>query len=274
VARPRAEITGAAGRGPGVKAVILAAGQGTRLRPLTEHRPKCMVDLGGVPLLHHQLTALAQAEVTEVTVVAGFHAEALVAPGAEVIVNRRFASSNMVTSLFCATPVLIGGQDVIISYGDIAYEPRVLDGLLQAEGPLAVAVDLGWRAYWEVRFAEPLGDAETLRLRSDNTIAELGRRAETLDEIEGQYIGLLKLSADAGRNLVAEHERLRRRDPDVADRMYMTDFIQTLIDRGWPVAAATIEHGWLEIDSPLDIRLYDDGALAAFYDDSFLTRRG
>jgi choline kinase len=254
-----------------MKAVILAAGQGTRLRPLTNDRPKCMVPLGGIPLLHHQLAALGLVGVTDVTIVAGFHAEMIVAANADVILNARFASSNMVTSLFCAEGVLTAEQDVIISYGDIAYEPRVLESLLAAPGPLAVGVDLGWRAYWELRFDEPLDDAETLRLRPDNTIAELGQRARSLDEIEGQYIGLLKLSAEAGQRFVAEHARLRRRDPGGVDRMYMTDFVQGLINQGWLVAAAAFDRGWVEIDSPSDLELYERGVLADFYDSSFLS---
>src|SRR4029077_9041280 len=68
-----------------VKAVILAAGQGTRLRPLTDDRPKCMVELGGVPLLHRQLAALLQAGVTDVSVVVGYHAAPGWGPGTTVV---------------------------------------------------------------------------------------------------------------------------------------------------------------------------------------------
>jgi choline kinase len=254
-----------------MKAIILAAGQGTRLLPMTEHRPKCMVELAGIPLLHRQLATIRNAGVDEVTIVAGFHAEAIIAPGAGIVVNSAFATSNMVASLFCAKHLLTAGDDVLIAYGDIAYEARVVETLLKAPGPLAVVVDAGWRPYWELRFADPIEDAETLRLRPDNTIAELGRRPASLDEIEGQYIGLLKLTADAAQPLIMEYDRVRQRDPDAASRLYMTDFIQTLIDRGWPVAAATINHGWIEIDSPSDVRLYENGSLAAFYDDSTVT---
>jgi L-glutamine-phosphate cytidylyltransferase len=255
-----------------MRAVILAAGAGSRLRPLTDARPKCMVELGGVPLLHRQLSVLASAGITDVTVVAGAHADAIVAPEAKVVLNPHWQSSNMVASLFQAVDVLRGGDDIVIGYGDIAYERRVLDALLATGGPLAVVVDRGWRPYWQARFERPLDDAETLRLLPDGTIAELGRRPRSIDEIEGQYIGLIKLSGESAADLVEHHDRLVRRDTDGAGQMYMTDFIQSLIDEGWPVKSAIVEHGWIEVDSPADVALYEAGDLQEFYCDEDVMR--
>jgi choline kinase len=253
-----------------MKALILAAGQGTRLRPLTDDRPKCMVDLGGVSLLGRQLAALSQAGVTDVSVVVGYRAERVDESGIQLITNDRYASTNMVTSLFCAEAILRSGDDVLISYGDIVFEPRVVEEIAHSSAALAVAVDVGWRTYWELRFEDPLDDAETLRLRSDGTIAEIGQTPNTVDEIEGQYLGLLKVSSQGARDLLSAYERLGRLDPGAVDRMYMTDFLQHLIDEGYPVQAVLVRHGWLEIDSVFDVQLYERGALAALYDDSFL----
>jgi choline kinase len=250
-----------------VRAVILAAGAGSRLRPLTERRPKCMVELGGLPLLHRQLSVLRGAGIDDISVVVGAHADAVDAPGATLVTNPSWQRSNMVASLFCARETLQRGHDVVIAYGDIAYEPRILAALLESAGPLAVVVDRGWRTLWERRFDDPLEDAETLRLRPDGTIAELGRRPRSLDEVEGQYIGLIKLSAAAASDAVAHHDRLAAADPEAVARMYMTDFIQSLIDHGWPVRAASVDHGWIEIDTPADAALYDGGALRDLYDD-------
>ena len=250
-----------------MRAVVLAAGAGSRLRPLTDERPKCMVELGGIPLLHRQLSVLASAGITDVTVVAGACAHAIVAPRANVVLNPHWQSSNMVASLFHAVEALRADDVIVVGYGDIAYERRVLDVLLATDGPLAVVVDRGWRPYWQRRFERPLDDAETLRLRPDGTIAELGRRPQSIDEIEGQYIGLIKLTRETAADLVEHHYRLVCRDEDGVRQMYMTEFIQTLIDDGWPVTAAIVEHGWIEIDSPSDVALYERGGLRDVYDD-------
>jgi len=257
-----------------VKALILAAGQGTRLRPLTDDRPKCMVELGGVPLLHRQLAALSHAGVTDVSVVVGYLADRVAASGITLVANDRYATTNMVSSLFCADAVLRSGDDVLISYGDIVCEPRLIAAVARSPAALAVAVDVGWRAYWALRFDNPLDDAETLRLRDDGTIAEIGQTPESIDEIEAQYLGLLKVSPQGARDLLSAYGRLCELDAGAVDRMYMTDFLQHLIDGGYLVQAVPVRHGWLEVDSLFDVELYERGAVAAMYDDSFLLRAG
>jgi choline kinase len=253
-----------------MKALILAAGQGTRLRPLTDDRPKCMVELGGVPLLHRQLAALAEAGLTDVSVVVGYHADRVAAPGIELISNDRYATTNMVSSLFCAESVFRSGEDILLSYGDIVCEPRLIREVAKSRAALAVAVDLDWRKYWELRFDNPLDDAETLRLRADGTIAEIGQKPAKMDEIQAQYLGLLKISAAGARDLLAAYRRLRQISALACDRMFMTDFLQYLIVKGYPVHAVPVRHGWLEIDRLFDIELYERGALRAIYDDAFL----
>src|SRR4051794_39000830 len=109
-----------------MQTLILAAGRGSRLRPLTDDRPKCMVELGGIPLLHRQLTALRSVGVGDVTVVAGYRADAIRAEDVSVIVNSRHDVTNMVATLLCAKKVLTSGADVLVSYGDIVCEPRVI----------------------------------------------------------------------------------------------------------------------------------------------------
>ena len=85
-----------------MKAIILAAGEGKRLKPYTDSRPKCMVPLAGRPLLHWQLDVLRSAGIKDIVIVGGYRAEALKACGASVVTNPRYDSTNMVGTLFCA----------------------------------------------------------------------------------------------------------------------------------------------------------------------------
>jgi len=253
-----------------MQTLILAAGRGSRLRPLTDDRPKCMVELGGIPLLHRQLTALRSVGVGDVTVVAGYRADAIRAEDVSVIVNSRHDVTNMVATLLCAEKVLTSGADVLVSYGDIVCEPRVIKLVVESRAPLSVAVDAQWRAYWELRFPDPLTDAETLQLRDDGTIADIGRRPRSFDEIQGQYLGLLKVTAEAAAWIVDMCHRIRQVDGRRADRMYMTDLLQALIEDGRRVNAVRVDHGWLEVDSPADLTLYDVARATGLYDDSFI----
>lgn len=253
------------------RAVILAAGRGTRLGASAAGKPKCLAELAGKTLLDRQLAALQTCGVREIALVGGFEADQLISRGHRVILNPRFAQTNMVASLFCAED-FFSGHELIVAYGDIVYEPRVLQALLAAEGPAAVVVDRGWKEYWQARFVDPLADAETLKMGPDGRLLELGKKPKSYDEIEAQYIGLFKIRADHTAKFGHVFRGLDRQatyDGKSFDLMYMTSFLQHLIDTGWPVQAVPIEHGWLELDTEEDLALYDrlgrSGRLVEFY---------
>jgi choline kinase len=243
------------------KAIILAAGEGTRLRPLTNDRPKCLVEHQGKAILGHILDALASEGIEDITVVGGYQIGALRTfaaryPNVRVIENAEFHSTNMVHSLFSAAAELEG--EVVISYADIVYRERVLQRLLATQGALAVTVDLRWRELWQLRMDDPLADAETLKLGEGGRLLSLGNKPRTYEEIEGQYIGLLKLDATGCAEAKRYYAELRAGAHGGLDprKMFMTAFVQGLIDRGVHVQAALIEGGWLEIDTLEDLRRY------------------
>jgi choline kinase len=255
------------------RAIVLAAGMARRLGDAAAGRPKCLVELAGRPLLDRQLDVLRGCGIHDVTAVVGHRGEQIAARGVATIANPRFDSTNMVASLFCARDLLGGDADVVVAYGDIVYEPRVLHALLAAQGDVVVAVDRGWRELWEARMEDVLADAESLRVAPDGRLSELGREPASVDDIQGQYIGLTRFSAAVLSEIVRIHDGL---DPVLSyegrdlDNMFMTAFIQILIDRGLDVRLAWIDHGWLEVDSPDDLasygRMHDEGTLRRLYD--------
>lgn len=239
-----------------MKAIILAAGQGTRLRPLTNDKPKCLVELAGKPLLEHQLETLRAAGISDIHVVGGYRADQLKRPGFTLHLNPRYAETNMVTTLFAAEAVMTGENDLIISYGDIVYEPRVLAALQAVDAPIALAVDREWRRYWAARMEDPLSDAETLKLADCDRVVELGKKPKSYDDIQGQYTGLIKIRADHVARLPEVWRAMDHTatyDGKDYDNMYMTSFIQHLIDSGWEARAAFIDNGWAEVDCREDI---------------------
>ncbi|WP_243544277.1 NTP transferase domain-containing protein [Pseudodesulfovibrio tunisiensis] len=235
-------------------AIILAAGSGTRLRPLTESRPKCMVEVCGHSLIRTQLEVLRRCGIRNIVVVGGYLADRLDAPGAERLVSPDHAISNMVWTLKKAVRAM--NDDVVVSYGDIIYPPHVLTALLQSPHGISVAVDAGWRSYWEARFPDALDDAESLRLGRDGSILEIGGRPGALDEIEGQYIGLMRFRGEEAarvRDLLGSMEEDSSVNGKPAMNAYMTDFLQSLIDAGHRVSAVPFHGNWCEVDSPEDL---------------------
>lgn len=246
-------------------AVLLAAGQGLRLRPFTETRPKCLLEAGGLPLLDVQRAVLQAEGVGEHMLVAGWLAhvleeKALEGQGLRILKNERFAETNMVWTLLAAREAMADGA--VVGYGDIAYPREALRAVLDAPGDLAVAVDLDWEPYWRQRFGEPLKDAETLAMR-DGLLTDIGRKPVSLAEIEGQYIGLMRFSAAGAARLWQTFDegcargRINGKAPEQA---YMTDLLQEAICAGLPLHAACFHGGWVEIDTPEDLALPETAA--------------
>ena len=243
-----------------MKALVLAAGQGSRLRPLTDDRPKVLVELLGRSLLAHQLDVFAACGIDEVAVVGGYKIEQIQAQGLECYANARYETTNMVESLLAAREFLAGDSDVIISYGDIVYEADNLRQLMKSDADVALMVDMNWRTYWQQRMDDPLRDAETFKFKDDDRVAELGKKPESYDDIEAQYTGLIKISASALPRLLAFYDALdqsARYDGQDFNNMYMTSFLQLLIDAGWNVEGVRVAGGWLEVDTTGDLALYE-----------------
>ena len=242
-----------------VRMIVLAAGEGTRLRPLTDDIPKCLVAVAGSPLLDLQIAVARSRGITDIAVVRGYRKEVIKPEGIKLFDNVDFETTNMVETLWCAESYFDRG--FIVSYGDILYEPRVLEVVIRSDHPIGVVVDKGWRGYWQRRFARVLDDAESLSVDAAGRITSIGQRPETADSIEGQYIGLTVFRGEGVRVLRRVYDTLQSSTPEgetVGDtgrlfrKLYMTDLLQAVIDSGFPVREIPIERGWVEIDSLSD----------------------
>lgn len=172
--------------------------------------------------------------------------------------NPEYASTNMVSTLFCAEHFM--DDDIIISYANIVYEANVLQALINAPYPIATVVDLDWKKLWESSHENPLIDAETMKYNKDFSIIELGKKLKSLVDIWGQYIGLTKISKEALRKVITFRTSLDRNaiyDGKNFENMYMTSFIQMIINNLMPVHAVFIRGAWLEIDSVEDLDRYE-----------------
>ena len=239
-----------------MKVVILAAGEGTRLRPYTLEKPKCMVEIEQTSLLDIQLSVLKTESISNIFIVGGYKSEMLQRPEVKLLINPRYFETNMVWTLDCALGEVEG--DVLIAYGDIAYSRTVLQRLLESKHDIAVSIDMDWEAYWRARGEAPLDDAETLKMDSNFRLNEIGKKPVSLDQIESQYMGLIKLTEHGLQQV--KHAVSKAREGQLLqgkklENAYMTDLLQSLIDSDVPVYGVPVEGGWVEIDTVGDLKL-------------------
>ncbi len=236
-----------------MRAVILAAGRGSRMGRLVDDHPKCLVELAGKPLIERQIAALRRGGVDEIGVVRGYRAGTIDFPGLSWFENERWAETNMVMSLAAAAPWLQSGP-VIVSYADIFYRAELVRGLAGAPGLLTIAYDRAWRQLWSRRFADPLADAETFRIDAAGRLLEIGGRTTQIEDIQGQYMGLLKFTPPAWS---AVENLLGTIDAATRDRLDMTGLLRRLlVGQELPIGTFGTAGQWGEIDNPEDLELY------------------
>lgn len=238
-----------------MKAIILAAGRGSRMKNLTNDRPKCLVELRGKPLLDWQLAALREEGIDQIAIVTGYMRELLIDRGLVEFHNPRWAETNMVSSLACAQEWL-QTEPCIVSYSDIFYSSQAVKSLMDCPASLAVTYDPNWLELWTQRFGDPLLDAETFRLNSDNTLAEIGNKPKSVQEVQGQYMGLLRFTPEGWAEVTRIRASLK---PNEYDQMHMTGTLQRVIQRG-RIAIAAIPYAlvWGEVDSAEDLLVYQE----------------
>ena len=237
------------------KVILLVAGEGKRLRPYTLDRPKCMVEIDGISLIDRQLAVLKMEELNDIVMIGGYKADMLKKEGVRLKLNPRYYETNMVWTLFSAEEELEG--DVIVSYGDIVYSRGVLQELLKSTADIAVTIDKDWEDYWKVRNEDPSDDAETLKFREDGTIYEIGQKPKSLDEIEGQYMGLIKFSAKGIKQIKDVFHTAVNNGKLLGvpvENSFMTDLLQAAILSGNRITSVPVYGGWVEIDTVEDLK--------------------
>lgn len=241
-----------------MRAVILAAGEGRRLSPLTKNIPKCLVEVGGKPILDWQIELMHRCGIKDIVVVKGCHADKIVRKDVRYRVNKDYNTTNMVMTLWCAKDEL--KDEVIISYGDIIYNEEALRRLIAAPYDISVVADLDWQKYWQMRFSDPLQDAEAFKMDKEGRISIIGQVARKTSDIDAGYIGLIKFQNRAHDIFKHSFQNAQKAEKPwgtdkVFKKAYMTDMLQGLINEGYDLYAVKIRGGWCEIDTLKDLEL-------------------
>jgi len=246
-----------------VKAIIVAAGRGRRLGPETAEIPKCMVAVGGRPILHRQLDALAAAGADDVVVVRGYLGHKI--DGAphrlRFVENREWESNNILTSLLYAQAEM--GSGFLFSYSDIVFAGEHAHRVAAAPGAVALVIDRRWRDAYAGRVHHPVSEAELASVEETSEgprVRRVGKRVVAAEEAAGEFIGLAKFSPEGaaalGRVWAGALERgLEHPFGEAATlrQAYLSDALNRMAADGVPLVPVFIDGRWREIDTEEDL---------------------
>lgn len=226
-----------------MKALILAAGFGSRLMPLTAEMPKSLVPVCGRPILLKQLDNLAENGVEDITVISGYKAQALeqavhsAYPRVRIIENARYGDTNNMYSAYLARK-LLDGEEFLMMNADVFFDASVLGALLACPAQNAIVTDIG-------RYLE-----ESMKVVEENGRLVHISKAVAPEEALGASIDVYKFSAEGGRAFFAKcGEYIEEK----GERKLWSEIALDGILSQVRFEACPLEGRWLEIDTPEDL---------------------
>lgn len=187
-----------------MEAIILAAGVARRLYPLTLDIPKCLLEVGGKPIIDYQLDAMKAQGITDVTIVVGYHRDKLEDHLSKsytdmifsFVINHHFFETNTAFSLSLCGNVL-RNSGVLLMNGDVLYPRELLARVLKSEHENVLAVEV-----------KSCGKEEVKVIEGENgKITSIGK--ELIEENSlGEFIGVARLSSGFSRSLAGSLDKL------------------------------------------------------------------
>lgn len=244
---------------PCTRAIIIAAGMGRRLAPVTDDAPKCLTELGGKTLLDRAVSAFRAHGIEEISLVRGYLGHMLEGRGLRLFDNPSYRDNNILASFFYAKEAMTGA--FLSTYSDIVFHPDIVGDLIRAQGDIVLVVDRDWKRAYEGRTLHPISEAEVCQVSGGRVVA-VGKGVPA-EGARGEFIGLAKYSARGAKLLLEVWEELCARYAATPEapfqraasfkKAYLTDLFMELIERGEEITTLDINGNWCEIDTLQDL---------------------
>lgn len=226
-----------------MKALILAAGLGTRLAPITNDRPKSLVPVNGKPILMKQIENLHENGITDITIVSGYKSDILekavhqLYPEINIIESVDYATTNNMYSAYIARE-FIGKNGFLMMNADVYYDSSVIKALLEDKAENAIVTDVG--TYIE----------ESMKVVEENGRLIKISKAITLEDALGASIDVYKFSKEGGKAFFAKCAEYieRKKELKMWSEVALNDILPEVVFKACPLVGR-----WLEIDNHDDL---------------------
>ena len=242
-----------------MKVIILAAGMGSRLRPLTNDKPKCMIKLLGQTLIERQIKIFHSYGINDITIVTGYKSKVVDIPNVNYVNNPNYETTNMNESLFCALEP--SNSPVLVTYSDIVFEQKIIQQMLEITDGIRLAVNLNWKKYYQNRTMHPLSEAENVLVENGRILQIRKNISKSLGNQQiGEFLGIMTLSSEHVKILLERYSYLKKNhmgafhNSSSLSNAYITDMLQEIINCGINVNPVFTEGKWCEIDTPEDLK--------------------
>jgi L-glutamine-phosphate cytidylyltransferase len=243
-----------------VRAIIIGAGRGSRLKAMTDHQPKCYATVGGRRILDWTLEAFAGAGLADTVFIGGYQIDQIRKdyPGLTYCHNADWENNNILLSLFHAEAHMESG--FVCAYADILFRDTVVRAALAHPADIVLCVDTRWRERYTNRSQHPEDDAEKV-IAEDDRVVRIHRQIPSA-AATGEYIGVARFSARGAALLREHYQRVRReyagrawREAKVFEKAYLILLFQEMIEQGVAIHLVPTHGDYMEIDTEEDYAL-------------------
>jgi choline kinase len=243
-----------------MRAIIIAAGRGSRLMPMTADVPKCFAEVQGKRLLDWDVAALKAVGIDDICFIGGYQIDKVKAqyPQFTFRHNDNWPNNNILLSLMYAEDLM--NEPFICTYADVLYNPALLNSLLNTKGDAVLSVDTCWMKRYEHRTQHPPDDAEKVTV-ANGLVTRVHRGIEP-ERAHGEYTGLAKFSKAGGEKLKEHFHRCKTlyagkpfREAVSFEKSYLILLFQEMIEQGITFHHADSPGNYLEVDTQQDFEM-------------------
>ena len=240
-----------------VKAIIIAAGKGSRLRPFTNHLPKGLLKIGKESIIGSQIKNYNLHKINSINIIIGYKKNYFKFKGVKYFLNNNYKKNNILESLFSAKKILNG--ECLIAYSDIIFKEKILKNIIKSKFPISIVVDTDWKKNYIGRKYHPYSEAEKAYINKKNEIVRIGKDLK-LNNSNSEFIGMLKLNNEGCKIFKKYYSLAKKKYKEKKffgsvniQKAYITDFLKYLISKKIKIYCVKIKSNWREIDTTEDL---------------------
>ncbi len=243
-----------------LKAIILAAGAGSRLNEITGGSPKPLVDINGISLIQRQINLLKKKSIDKIIVIRGFKSNEFKLEDVSFVNDDDYDEHDQLGSLISAESEF--NDELLIIFGDILFDEDILEQILSSKLDFATAIDLDWTKSYEKRTDNPIELAGKVLVK-DGKIIEFSENLPIKKEgfLIGEFLGMIKIQKNVVEVLRKTLGSLRKthegefHDAESFQVAKITDMLQELIELDVEINPVFVKGNWCEIDTPMDLEI-------------------
>ena len=235
-----------------MKAIILAAGMGTRIRSVTKDIPKCLVEISNETLLNRQIRILRSLKIKDIYVITGHKSSKIKSKFIRKIYNRKYKVSEQLESLFCAKKII--NEEVLIIFGDIIYDKKIIIDILKSTlRDITIAVDTNFKKRYTDRIDHPFDQADKVSISRNNKLLDIGKKI-SLKKTNGEFLGIFTLTQEGFKKINKLYQSLF--EQDLTKSMQIHNFLQIIIkNKIADISICKTFNNYMEIDTYNDMQI-------------------